>query len=61
MKTRNGYFMNEDGSYKSEFFDILNDLKNRLEYAKANTSIPKTPDFKKIQDFVKFVLVKINK
>ena len=52
MKTRNGYFMNEDGSYKSEFFDILNDLKNRLEYAKSNTSIPKTPDFKKIQDFV---------
>jgi len=52
MKTRNGYFMNEDGTYKNEFFDILNDLKGRLEYAKANTSIPKTPDFKKIQDFV---------
>ena len=52
MKTRNGYFMNEDGSYKSEFFDILNNLKERLEYAKSNTSIPKLPDFKKVQDFV---------
>lgn len=52
MKTRNGYFMNEDGSYKSDFFDIINHLKNRLEYAKANTFIPKTPNFEKIQDFV---------
>lgn len=59
MKTRNGYFMNEDGSYKSEFFYILNGLKERLEYAKANTSIPKTPDFKKIQDFVMEVNRKI--
>ena len=57
MNVRNGYFMNEDGSYKSEFFDILNDLKKKLDYAKSNTSLQKEPDYKKIEEFV----IEINK
>jgi hypothetical protein len=52
MNVRNGYFMNEDGSYKSEFFDILNELKKKLDYAKSNTSLQKEPNYKKIEEFV---------
>lgn len=52
MNVRNGYFMNEDGSYKSEFFDILNELKKKLDYAKNNTSLQKEPNYKKIEEFV---------
>ena len=57
MNVRNGCFMNEDGSYKSEFFDILNELKKKLDYAKNNTSLQKEPNYKKIEEFV----VEINK
>ena len=57
MNVRNGYYMNEDGTYKSEFFDILNNLKKRLDYDKQNTSLQKIPDFNKIQDFV----IEVNK
>ncbi len=52
MNVRNGYFMNEDGSYKPEFFDILNELKKKLDYAKNNTSLQKEPNYKKIEEFV---------
>ena len=57
MNVRNGYYMNEDGTYKSEFFDILNELKKRLDYDKENTNLKKNPDYSKIQDFV----IKVNK
>jgi hypothetical protein len=52
MNVINGYFMNEDGSYKSEFFDILNELKKKLDYAKNNTSLQKEPNYKKVEEFV---------
>ena len=52
MSIRNGKYMNEDGTYQQEFFDMVNDLEKRLQYAKENTSLPKVPDMKKIEDFV---------
>ena len=52
MNVRNGCFMNEDGSYQSEFFDILNDLKKKLDYAKNYTSLQKEPIYKKVEEFV---------
>ena len=52
LEIRNGKYMNADGTYKDEFFQIINDFEKRLEYAKENTSLPKTPDYHKIEDFV---------
>lgn len=52
MSIRNGEYMNEDGTYKSEFFDMVNVLEKRMQYAKENTSLPKTPDMRKVEDFV---------
>jgi predicted nucleotidyltransferase len=52
LEIRNGKYMNEDGTYRSEFFDMVNDLEKRLQYAKENTSLPKTPNHKRIEEFV---------
>lgn len=52
MKIRSGEFQNEDGSYRAEFFDMVNDFERRLEYAKNNTSLPDHPDMKRVEEFV---------
>ena len=57
MSVRNGEYMNEDGTYRQEFFDMVSDLEKRLHYAKNNTSLPKAPDMKKVEEFVMSVNV----
>lgn len=49
---RGGYYMNEDGTYCPEFFEMIDDLKTRLDYAKKNTSLPDKPNMKQIEEFV---------
>lgn len=52
MSIRNGAYQNEDSTYKPEFFEIIADLKKRLEYAKENTSLPAHPNMKEVEEFV---------
>ena len=52
MDIRNGYYMNPDGTYCPEFFEMLDDLKKRLDYAKENTSLPAHPNMKQVEEFV---------
>ena len=52
MSVRNGAFQKEDGTYRSEFFDMVNELEKRMQYAKENTSLPKAPNMKTVGDFV---------
>lgn len=52
MSIRNGKYQKEDGTYVQDFFDMIADYDKRLNYAKDNTSLPKDPDFKKVQEFV---------
>lgn len=52
MDVRNGVYQNEDSTYKPEFFEIVADLKKRLDYAKENTSLPAHPDMKQVEEFV---------
>ena len=52
LDIRNGYFQNDDGTYKSEFFDLVSEYDKRLKYAKENTSLPKSPNMKQIENFV---------
>ena len=33
------------------FYDLLNEYEKRFEYAKANTSLPDLPDYKRINEF----------
>ncbi len=52
MSIRNGKYQKSDGTYYQEFFDLISDLENKLEYAKNTTNLPDTPDYKKIEEFV---------
>ena len=61
MFIRNGKYQKEDGTYDYSFFRMLDRLKQRLEYDKTHTSLPKEPDYKKIEDFVYSVNEKIIK
>jgi hypothetical protein len=52
MDIRNGKFKKDDGTYVQEFFDMIDEFDKRLMYAKENTSLPKDPDIKRIEEFV---------
>lgn len=52
MSIRNGEYQKEDGTFRSEFFDMITDCENRLKYAQENTNLPSSPDYNKIQEFV---------
>lgn len=52
LDIRNGKYQNPDGTYQDEFFQMVNDYEARLDYAKKNTSLPKAPDYHKVEDFV---------
>lgn len=49
MSIRNGFYQNEDGSYKSEFFDMVKENDLLLEKAVKTTCLPKEPDKKAIE------------
>lgn len=52
LEIRNGKYQNPDGTYQAEFFEMVNDFERRLEYAKKNTSLPKAPNYHKVEEFV---------
>ena len=52
MDIRNGKYMNPDGTYQQEFFDMVDALEKRLQYAKVNTSLPKAPNMRLVEEFV---------
>lgn len=52
MSIRNGAYQNDDGTYSSEFFEMINDFEKRLNYAKENTSLPDHPNMRRVEEFV---------
>lgn len=52
LSIRKGAFQNEDGTYRPEFFEMVSDYEKRLAYAKQHTFLPKSPDMKRIEEFV---------
>ena len=52
MDIRAGKYQKTDGTYRKEFFEMVNTFEKRLEYAKNNTSLPDHPDMNKVQEFV---------
>ena len=55
MSIRGGEYQKEDGTYRQEFFDLLNEYEKRMRYAEENTSLPAGPDLKRIEEFVEEV------
>ena len=52
MDIRNGAFLDEHEQPIPEFMEMVRDYEKRLEYAKANTSLPEEPDYDAINEFV---------
>lgn len=52
MQIRTGAYQNPDGTYRQEFFDMVNEYEERLSYAKENTSLPEHPNMKLVEEFV---------
>lgn len=61
MDIRNGKYLDDDSQPTEEFNDMVNELEKRLDYDKNNTSLPDSPDYKKINEFVASVNERIVK
>lgn len=55
LSIRNGAFQNEDSTFRPEFFELVSDFEKRLQYAKENTSLPRHPNMKLIEEFVMYI------
>lgn len=49
---RAGKYQNEDGTYRSEFFEMISEYELKLKYARENTNLPEHPNMKQVQEFV---------
>lgn len=49
MAIRNGYFMNSDGTVKSELYNLLDEYEKKFKLAAENTHLPKIPDYEQIE------------
>lgn len=52
MSIRNGAFSSKQNLFSDEFYEMVDGLEKRLEYARKNTDLPKEPDYTRIEDFV---------
>ena len=52
MKLRTNQFLTTDSLPNQDFYELLNELEKRFEYAKKHTNLPKRPDYKKIEEFI---------
>lgn len=53
MDIRSGKYLGEDGRPNKAFFDMVHEYEARLEYAKEHSVLPKNPDTKRIDKFMK--------
>lgn len=52
MSIRNGEYLDDNKQPIPEFFEMVDQLEQRLEYAKENTDLPEKPNHKRIEEFV---------
>lgn len=52
LSIRRGDYQKEDGSFRSEFYEIVNAYEKKLDDAAKNTILPDEPDMKKVQDYI---------
>lgn len=59
MDIRNGKYLDSNEKPIAEFYELIDSLKKRLDYAKENTSLPEKPDYGTITDFKLSILTDI--
>lgn len=52
MDIRNGKYLDKNRQPIPEFYEMVDEYEKRLDYAKENTDLPDSPDYKKINEFV---------
>ena len=52
MDIRNGKYLDSNNQPIPEFYEMVDEYEKRLDYAKLNTNLPDSPDYKKINEFV---------
>ena len=60
MDIRNGKYL-VDGQPTSEFYEMVDEMENRLEYLKDHTVLPDKPDYERIDRFLEEINIKIIK
>lgn len=61
MDIRNGKYLSSETQPTSEFFELVDILEKRLDYAKLNTDLPNTPNYNRIKEFIMSVNEKVVK
>lgn len=61
MDIRNGKYLDSNDQPIPEFYEMVDEYEKRLDYAKLNTNLPDSPDYKKINEFVMSVNERIVK
>lgn len=49
---RNGKYLDDDKQPIKEFYDIVDEMENKLDYLKDHSPLPDNPDYKRINDFL---------
>lgn len=49
---RRGDYRNSDGTFRSDFYELVSDYEKRLDYAALHTELPEGPDMGKVQEYV---------
>ena len=52
MDIRNGKYLDSNDQPIPEFYEMVDDYEKKLDYAKLNTSLPDSQNYKKISEFV---------
>ena len=52
MDIRNGKYLDDNRQPIPVFYEMVDELEKRLDYAKENTDLPDNPDYKAINEFV---------
>lgn len=52
MDIRNGKYLDDDRQPTEEFYDIVDEFENKLEYLKDHTDLPPNPDYNRINKFL---------
>ena len=52
MDIRNGKYLDDDKQPTKDFYDIVDEMENKLNYLKDHSPLPDNPDYKRINDFL---------
>lgn len=52
LSIRRGDYQAEDGTFRNEFYELVNEYEKKLDYAARYTILPDEPELEKVQEYV---------